>query len=693
VLVIAFALLYDEGKHLDGIPMADLVHPDHDRCKAALLAWAQGRGSLPTVYSASAARAVFIVLASNHQQAVEHLEQPQVSSEDAKNLFKAQERLEALMAWGPFMDPDDTRSTVLDDAWTLRFNKLMDRLSHGPAQANLRSLLADQPAGSLQEAMAFTVRDLAARQEKDYSAVVAARHQTRLRRAENLYPEGVGFSDAELAGLPEYFKQSIDEERERGGWESNWLPKGHPLLESMVGLFPDEASRETIWVQTQADTSRPEELQRLLVSRHRQCPSGSTSFAEQALSDHAEPDPAVVQKVLHGVIENLAPALARRAAAFQRIADRDFNGLSASKPWNQAAVLSAMYGAVPDSFPPREDLFPIPATLNRVVPDIFHAIGWTCAPAKLLEGGVFAFECARPDGQAICLLVRPALRDSDRFVDAGGMSSNLDHTWNAGEGALTGTIDLYIPADILHFTPEKLVHLAHEMGHILHKMSMPADAFYGDALFPADLIEFPSQLLERYVTADRLAAWVRPNASAHYRSATYWKSVEPAAAQIYQMEEALAEAVGASLDLDMHLPGASTIDATHNALRARAGLPPADRRTTEHRAAFMWQNDYAARGYTYLWSRLLIDRLLSENTRAETVAQCFKSFLAQVGSQAVQAPAVRRCWKQWQGETLQQSVTAGATQWVERLTVQSDTALALNPLSREVPARRRRMTP
>lgn len=664
-----------------------------DRCTLALTQWCADRGPLPSVYSASAAKACFTQLARNCRLAIEAVEKPTADRADTLNLFKAQEKQVSFTEWAVFMDPDDERVSVLNGVWNNRIGQLANRLAQGSFPRTLKKLVAHETDPSLRAAMRYTLNDLQGRKRgQSVTQLVHDQYLARLHREEATFPQGVDFTEEEMAELPAYIRRGIAQESARSGWDPRWLPRGHPDLVPIMGFLNDEKAREVTWVQSQPNTSQPEELKALLSSRRKECRKGSF-FAQQALSEHAEPNPVFVQRVLHGALGGLAAAQTRRLAAFQVAANRDHGGIDVAKPWNAQVVFNAAYSAVPDAFPLRDDLFPVLPTLHKVVPEIIRAIGWQCDRLEDAQSGAVGFDCTRPDGHQVRLWVRPFLRSSDRFEDYGGLFTTMGQAWNGYQDKLTCAIDLYMPEDSTGFDPVKLTQLAHEIGHMAHYMSMPANGVFGELVFPSDLVEFPSQLLERYVTPERLAAWVRPTATAHYRTAVYWKNIEPLASQIDVLEEAVSDALSASLDLDMHLPGHRSIDATHNHLRAMVGMNAADPRTTEHRGAIMWKSDYAARNYIYLWGKLLIEQVLPTNATAASVARCYREFIAHVGSKTVVPVEVRQCWKGWQGETLRQSITQGMKKWTHRLTEQNDRVLATNPVLREAPARRRRMNP
>lgn len=663
------------------------------RCKNQLLNWLDGTGDLPTEYNATAAKEAMVLALRQLRQAAQRVEQPSAGEREAVAVFHSLNRITGLQDWALFMDPDDDRMIVLEDNWSNRIHKANLQLAHGRFPVLLNALSQTHPDATWRGACEYFVKHLRAlRQGNEAMDKLSQRHDRRLRReADARTVEGVEFSAEEMAAFPEWLRDSIRQEARRSGRPSNWLAHGDANLTEAISYLDDERSREVAWVHTQVETNSADEIKALLAGRRKQCVRGS-SFAEQALEQHAESSPGFVRRVLHGMLHKLAPIQREETAAYQALADRRFGGVDAEAPWNRHLLQVEAASSV-DGKEMRDDLFPVGTTVRTVVPEVLAAVGWEAHAVRDNPKGLIGFDCVRPDGYPVRLWVRPGLRDAERFTDNDGICITLGQPWDASPEGMTTAINLYVPSTSAGLTPDKITNLVHELGHMVHLMTLPGKSMLEDMVFPSDLIELPSQLLERYVTPERLAAWVRPNASPVYRTVQFWKKEGAPALAVNLLPQVIGDTIQASLDLDLHSKGAPSLNRTYNHLRGMAGLPPGDPRAMEKNTAIMWQADYASRSYVYLWGKLIIERLLPENASASSVAKCYRELISEVTSQAVLPADVRRRWKAWRGETLRQSVAQGAKLTVERTEHRVRQLLSLNPLLRPPSLRQRRVSP
>lgn len=631
--------------------------------RSQLIRWTFGQDALPDTYDVRAAKDAMAVIVSRCRRL---LRLPDPTWEEGLQAFDLIARVDSLTEWVSMNDPKESRVTALAKLWGKSEVALYRQLSRGPMRTALRRWAKHPPSAGWHEALVSWEQSLDERENGGVAeSYMADRRFRRVMRDLDHPRMGVDFSDKEWGEIPAAFRADIEQAyRTTPGWNKHWLPYRHPLLIDLIPHFSDEQSREMVWCASQDLGARPGDLRQLLAYRKGACRRGET-VADRQLSTHAEPRSTFVRRTLLRVLSSLALSNQEQQALWQRRADNMLVAVDATKPWNAIIVCADAASDLGEVLPSRSDLFPIVPTVLQAVPEILTAVGWTCSSASVPSSDRVVFEAQRADGHPVSIVVRPWARHDDAGVDRAAYTVTLSQSWPAVDHATSAGLSLCLPAGRTCLTREDLVNLAHELGHLVHFQEMPGRVSGEQQLFPADMLEFPSQLLERYVTPDRLAAWVRKTAAAGYKEADYWLQTLAPDRDPWRLSFLTQDLVASCLDFQAHSGGRLRFEQEHAHLRHLAGLPPADPRATDHHLGVVWDSDYAARRYVYAWGQFLIARILPAAASATTVARTYRGFLDHVGREAVTAHQVRRAWRVWTDESLAASVAAGSQIWAQ----------------------------
>lgn len=655
-----------------------------------LMRWILGQDALPEVYEARAAKDAMATLVSHGKRL---LRTPKPQWGDLLQVFDMFSRINGLEEWLSMMDPKDSRVEALLRLWGKSENLLYRMFERGPMGDALRHWARHPPSPLWALPLRSWVEGLNEMKKGGFDETrLALRHEHRIEGDLESPQAGVHLSEEEWEGLSEDLRAQIEEARSaHRDWDSHWLPFRHPLLIDVLPHLAEESAREVVWAASQDLGTSPSELRQLLAYRKGTCRRGQT-LTEQQLSGHAEPRLPFVRRVLLSTLSALAAANQEQQVLLETHMSRLETSGDPCKPWNSQVVRSDMAARLTKEVVVRDDLFPMVPTLRQVVPEILSAIGWSCLPDPSAGSAqLLGFTAQSPDGRPIKLWVRPYVRPHDANSDMAGFATTLDQVWPRSDHVLSTGLSLCMPSTQTHLGPADLVHLAHELGHLAHFMEMPGRVSGEQHLFPSDLLEFPSQLLERYVTPERLAAWVRKSASETYKDPAYWRRVQAPELDPWRLDATSRDLAVSCLDFQMNAGGRLRFNQTYNEFLAMAGLPPADARSTEHHLGVVWDGNYAARHYVYTWGKFLIARVLPTGASAPTVARVFRGFMDHVGCNAVTPAQVRKAWRAWRQESLSQSVTEGSQAWAqEEVSRAHRLARLLDSSTRDLGARPRR---
>lgn len=667
-------------------------------CKKQLLAWLDGQGHLPGIYSNQAALETSQLTFRRLRQAVRELETTDDIEAQLATVLRAKDKLYVLMEWSSFMDNDLNRQRTNQNHWDVKLLRLIQYMVDSPLMPVLKHQAHTHEDPAWQRALAFVHQELmGSKRVKDERHQLNTQRDRRQERANvQRGKKGITFTDEEVKVFPNAIKATMKEGQQTHRWKANWLPHNHADLYSAMSYLSNERTREVAWECMQFEFTNQDEFQAVMRQRRDQT-RAYPSFAHATMRDHVEPRPEMMEKLLHGMLRQLAPAYRQFWTALQEIADQKHGGVDAGRPWNTSFLMTRLFNVIEDTAEGREDLFPVEPTLRKVLHEVLPAVGWTCREVATNVAGVYQFQCENEQGRELSLWVRPHARPDDWSMEGEAQCISLGLPWESHNHP-SCAISLCLDPATTSFTPLKIVHLAHEVGHMVHFMSMSDQAPLCDQVFPQDLIELPSQLLEHYVTPERLAAWVRPTASEVYRTEAYWKEAMSPKRDPWTLDAFVTEVFHGALDLGLHQDGRHTFERQNATLREWMGAPERDPRDQVDNMALVWDDEYAGRQAIYMWGKVLIERMLPKQAAASTVARQYRQFMEVIGAPAAGPREVRAAWKAWKEETMYQSAMEGAKALCEKHAEFSQAMLDHNPLLKEVrraaekPQRRRRMS-
>jgi len=209
--------------------------------------------------------------------------------------------------------------------------------------------------------------------------------------------------------------------------------------------------------------------------------------------------------------------------------------------------------------------------------------------------------------------------------------------------------------------------LVHEMGHVMHDLDLdPIMSNYTGCL-STDMVEFPSQLLERLTNdPEVLARWASCSQGADpiARRPMFWRKW--LATDISCIDSIRRFALDALVDLTIHrqkIVQGEVIDPQviyrRIAERYEVSVHDDDRSGF---AKFIW-GSYASSNYTYILGQMLARVVISTRKEGgidgEALSREYAAILKNVLSPGVTGAKFARAWRSWKGESLRDSIERG----------------------------------
>jgi len=430
--------------------------------------------------------------------------------------------------------------------------------------------------------------------------------------------------ETDLAGLPDAFRSSAAVAAEERGRKGQWaILNTRSSMEPFLTYSARRDLREKVWrtYYDRGDNGDAKDnnaiiTEILALRAERAKLLGFETYAHWSLEDTMAKTPPRAMDLMEAV---WTPAVARvkeEVAEMQAIADREGSGIRIA-PWDYRyyaeKVRKAKYDLEESEVKPYLQLDRLREGMFWVAGEVF---GLRFAPVQgvpVYHPDVVVYEVKDAAGRHVGLWyfdpwARPgkrsgawmnAYRDQERFD--GEVPTIVSNNANfvrgpAGEPVLV--------------TWDDATTMFHEFGHALHGLlSNVAYPSLSGTSVPRDYVEFPSQILERWLaTPEVLSRFAR-----HYRTGQpipgeLVSKIERASTfrQGFDTVEYLASAL---VDMKLHLAGARPIDpdAFERDTLAALGMPGEivmRHRTPQFTHVFSGEG-YAAGYYSYLWADVL----------------------------------------------------------------------------------------
>ncbi len=430
--------------------------------------------------------------------------------------------------------------------------------------------------------------------------------------------------EADLAGLPDAVRAAAAAAAAERGRKGSWaILNTRSSMEPFLLYSARRDLREKVWRtyysrgdngDARDNNAGVAEILALRAERARLL--GFETYAHWSLEDTMAKTPERAMALMEAV---WTPAVARvreEVAGMQAIADREGKGERIA-PWDYRYYAEkerkAKYDLDDNEVKPylqieklREGMFYVAAEVFglRFVPvaglPVYHpdVAAWEVKDAAGRHVGLWYFDpWARPGKRSGAWM--NAYRDQERFD--GEVTTIVSNNSNFVKGA---------PGESVLVSWDDATTMFHEFGHALHGLlsNVTYPSLSGTSV-PRDYVEFPSQILERWLATPR----VLERFALHHRTGqpmprSLAEKIERASTfrQGFDTVEYLASAL---VDMKLHLAGARPIDpdAFERETLAGLGMPPeiVMRHRTPHFTHVFSGEGYAAGYYSYLWADVI----------------------------------------------------------------------------------------
>ena len=374
------------------------------------------------------------------------------------------------------------------------------------------------------------------------------------------------------------------------------------------------------------------------------------SFAHQQLDGAAVSSPRKAIGALACALERMGPAYDKMAKAASRRMQKA--GFERAYEMDVRHFLRQVYDYGVEA---PKGAFPIAATLRKAIPELVRCGGWSAGRARRIQGYAdgWAWSLVSDTGEEAELLIFPEAKIS---VDKGLAEHMPVRGVLSPAGNVRGLalINMYVEQATGFFSPADLTTLCHEVGHALHGLITPPNALIDPMeASGADMLEFPSQLLELYARDPKvLARWSKQGVNAEFSKPSYWSKV--LMREQYGMPDHLRDLLSAWSDISLHAtPYRNPVVSQHYAKGLKRFGLPANYAPELPYMGFVWDN-YAGYYFCYPMGAALARHLGMLHSseplpNSRDIARTFKSLQDQVLRKTEDIKTLRRYMSEWTG--------------------------------------------
>ena len=512
--------------------------------------------------------------------------------------------------------------------------------------------------------------------------------------------KGVPLTRSQAQQLPPIFRMQARLAARQRGWKRGWfVTADSDLGREALAHLDDRDLRESLWRQRQAIKENSVSVSEVLRLRHEEAKrNGHEHYASYQVLSRAVGQVRSVSAILNNFLEcsrSSSDRLERRLV----LAAQEY-GIDEIQPWDRFWLIERLRSRLSFSHEPAQ-AFALNTMIEVVIPELLGVGGWEVESLTFTGEGrrrQWIYDLVKSpspiDGQPqrrAQFWFAPFNPKNHETPNEGGYEMIIRDRWRAlgaeshtaresdailstqaEDGRSATCPPLVIVA--LGFKPStrwlswgELTWLVHEMGHALHDMDLdPMGPNYSGGL-STDILEFPSQFLERLTQDPQvLARWAAasPSSSLMARRPMFWRKW--LVTDMECVEQVRRFALEALVDLTLHRQKVSTDDVVdpqviYARLAEKHGLSCHE----DDRAGylkFVWEG-YAASDYTYIFgqmlSRLLLPRRADGTVDGAALKDMYAELLENVLSPGTNGQRFARAWRAWRGEGLRDSLERG----------------------------------
>lgn len=459
----------------------------------------------------------------------------------------------------------------------------------------------------------------------------------------------------------EYFLRGLKRSEINVSWESARAKGLEGVLIERSGLVIKKALtecenrhvREAVWKMHQESTLKNDvaskklfDARQIMAANH-----GFSSFAHHELSGRMQSNPKSLVRSFEKNLTHAAHLFNQADDFLSEFAQNNFN-IEKVEDWDKSYLTHEYSRQKYQDFP--VEYFPWIPTLKKVVPELLAITGWFVISSDVIgekECLMMHWEIERK-GEKNHIWVAPFQSSKVKDLNIDG---DADYVRVGPNKTFHGCIHLFENSKSKGIDLVKLEALAHEVGHLMHWLSIPPSA--SDKVTPRDLTEIPSVLLEHYPRDPSvLKRWSCVN-----RPLSFWKK-QASRDDLSHMRTAFLHNLSAWLDLNVNTTPPESLEALVLTVSEKFGITAPHPSNKTWMGYAMWLG-YGASDYMYYLAYSVVHRLHPEigaNPKAERIAKEFKKLEKAVLSRSHLTPqVVHNSWKNLTGETLLQSLNKG----------------------------------
>ena len=427
------------------------------------------------------------------------------------------------------------------------------------------------------------------------------------------------------------------------------------VIDSAIQTCVHREVREAIWKMRQESYLCTDKASSRLFSARQEMAKkyGFDSYAEHELASRMHTNPKSLSKVLEKSMIKGADLYDQLLQFLENFGKKNAM-IDEIEEWDVGFLMNSFSAQKVGEFPECE--FPWIETLIKAVPELIGIVGWDVKKFHIQGKGpqtMLHWEVIRNE-ESHHLWIAPFQVSDVKDLSVQG---DADFFRMGPDNTLHSIIHLYCNYENPGFNLMALKTLAHEVGHVLHWLSMPSSA--GTVGGPLDLREVPSVLLEHYpLDPQVLKAW----STNSNRSLAFWKK-QASYDDLSAMLMVFMQNFSGWLDLFVNIEPPVSLKKFVREIPEQFGFRTPHKDSTAWMAYAMWL-DHGATDYIYHLSYAVNHRLhpsLGATPKAQRIAKEFKRLEEKVLSRSHLSPsAVRTSWKELTGETILQSLKKGS---------------------------------
>jgi len=428
---------------------------------------------------------------------------------------------------------------------------------------------------------------------------------------------------ADLAGLPDSFKDAAAATAEEKGHKGEWaVTNTRSSMDPFLSYSERRDLREKVWrtYYSRGDNGDAKdnnagitEILKLRAERAKLL--GFATHAHWRLADKMAKTPETAMALMMQVWPSAVARVHEEVVDMQAIADKEKAGIKIA-PWDYRyyaqKVKKAKYDLDENEVKPYLQLDKLKEAMFWEAGQLYGLMFTPTKGAPVYESDVVVYEVKSKEGAHVAYwYFDPYARkgkNSGAWENAYRVQDNID----GGHSVLVSNNANFVkgkPGEPIFVSWDDITTMFHEFGHALHEMSSKVTyPSLAGTQTATDFVEFPSQLNENWASTPEILNRFLVNTAGKSMPAELVAKIKKAETfnQGFDVTEYLS---GALVDMKLHLAGDKMIDpkAFEKDTLKELGMPSElvmRHRTAQFRHVF--GSDYYSAGYySYLWSEVL----------------------------------------------------------------------------------------